>query len=520
MKKTVVLLFLILSLVANGAAALDAVINPSDPADIVLDSSNSWGVSKTYDGSASSGDGITYSWNLVDDSASDSGPEAEFTFDRDSSSSNTVRLTISNGTHSDVAEVTQVVRDVPDVSVSASGSTSITEGDSLSFTASVTDSFDSSLTYDWDWGDGESCNDCSKSESHTFSSSGTYTVKISVTDGAGYTGHDTVTVDVSSSDDDGGGGGSSGGFAYNSFALDLKEKTFNQINPGARVSMNILEPGKYGVRSISIFVRNPANDVTLQVRKQEGKPAQVTQDVSGNPYRYLNISATNINDSSIDKATINFDVNRSWIVENDINTSRVYLSRYDGSEWDRLETGMVGEQPDTIAYEADTPGFSYFAVEGDQNQEPSEDDTGTGTDDNQTDDTSGETGDEGTDGTGDNDTVAEPPGGDGTTGARGPSTALIVGLLVMLALVAGGVFYYVRFYGSGGLDDRGVEEPEQDLEAFASMLRDELEDSDLEKKDALLESIENAETLLEDGEYDRALDILDMVQSRLEDNGN
>ena len=65
----------------------------------------------------------------------------------------------------------------------------------------------------------------------------------------------------------------------------------------------------------------------------------------------------------IENATIRFRVNKSWVEQNIINISTIVLSRYN-NEWNDLSTELLEENTTYYLFEAETPGFSVFAVKG------------------------------------------------------------------------------------------------------------------------------------------------------------
>jgi PGF-pre-PGF domain-containing protein len=117
-----------------------------------------------------------------------------------------------------------------------------------------------------------------------------------------------------------------------------------------------------GLVQISLEVRNLANNVKLTVTKLEKKPATLP-NVTGIVYRYINISMENLPHANIKTARIKFKVTKSWIADNNIDEGKVILNRYT-TRWDALPTTKVSEDVNFVHYEATTPGFSTFAITG------------------------------------------------------------------------------------------------------------------------------------------------------------
>jgi PGF-pre-PGF domain-containing protein len=117
---------------------------------------------------------------------------------------------------------------------------------------------------------------------------------------------------------------------------------------------------------INISVKNPATFVTITVTKLTGKPASVIHNITGKVYKYIDITSTNLPDNNIDKAKIQFQVNKSWIVSNKIDRTKITLNRYKNNNWERLPTLEISEDNDYVYYEAETSGFSTFAITGEE----------------------------------------------------------------------------------------------------------------------------------------------------------
>jgi hypothetical protein len=59
---------------------------------------------------------------------------------------------------------------------------------------------------------------------------------------------------------------------------------------------------------------------------------------------------------------IKFHVNNSWIKEMEVSSADVKLQRYNGTAWQVLPTTIDSNTTGYSVFEADTPGFSPFAI--------------------------------------------------------------------------------------------------------------------------------------------------------------
>lgn len=121
-----------------------------------------------------------------------------------------------------------------------------------------------------------------------------------------------------------------------------------------------------GLTKILFTAAKALVSVEVTVRKLDSKPAAVTQSIdTGTVYRYIEISH-NVAEPEISAATIQFDVDKSWLDANGIDPVKVSLYRYTEGKWNKLVTSKTGETSDKVSYSAGTPGFSVFAINGEQ----------------------------------------------------------------------------------------------------------------------------------------------------------
>jgi PGF-pre-PGF domain-containing protein len=118
--------------------------------------------------------------------------------------------------------------------------------------------------------------------------------------------------------------------------------------------------GDIGIE-LAITVKEEASNVKVEVTKLAAQPAD-TGALSGTAYKYFNFAMRNLEDTNVDTADITFDVENTWLAENNIDVATVVLNRYVGTEWVALETELVEEGETITSFKASAPGFSYFAI--------------------------------------------------------------------------------------------------------------------------------------------------------------
>ncbi|UCG94950.1 MAG: PGF-pre-PGF domain-containing protein, partial [archaeon] len=172
------------------------------------------------------------------------------------------------------------------------------------------------------------------------------------------TGATTTTTSTTTTTTDGGGGGGGG----TTPEKHRETKIWSIITPGGVEIMKITDK-EIGFKQIQVSVKNQANNVRITVTKLAGQPASVVHEVSGKVYRYMEINTENLDDDNVDSAKLRFEVAKEWISENNIDPYTVVLNRYQNG-WTRLRTRLISQDSNSYTYEADSPGFSVFAVTG------------------------------------------------------------------------------------------------------------------------------------------------------------
>lgn len=154
------------------------------------------------------------------------------------------------------------------------------------------------------------------------------------------------------------GGGGGGGLPTN----PSNSQIWDKVTPGAAHIMKI-KNDDFGLKEIHIEVNNPANNVKITVTKLPGRPASVTKEITGKVYRYMEINKENLNESNIKgRVKLKFQVTRGWLNNNKLEPDDVVLLRFVNGKWEELKTELLSKDNKYAYYEAEAPGFSYFAI--------------------------------------------------------------------------------------------------------------------------------------------------------------
>ncbi|MBI4010221.1 MAG: PGF-pre-PGF domain-containing protein [Candidatus Aenigmarchaeota archaeon] len=136
----------------------------------------------------------------------------------------------------------------------------------------------------------------------------------------------------------------------------------------AKISANkqvVVSITKGDVSEITVSVKNDVTSIYININRLDVKPADLS-DAPGKVFRYIDIKPSGLPESAIDKAKIKFKVDKSWITSNNADPTKIVLKRFANGIWNNLVTAKVSEDATSITYEAETPGFSTFAISFDE----------------------------------------------------------------------------------------------------------------------------------------------------------
>ncbi|MBI4361724.1 MAG: right-handed parallel beta-helix repeat-containing protein, partial [Euryarchaeota archaeon] len=136
------------------------------------------------------------------------------------------------------------------------------------------------------------------------------------------------------------------------------------------------------VTGIVFEMARSASRGQLVVRSYREPPKRVEPPAKGT-FGYLNILVSRVDPKDIKKADIHFQVPREWLQENGLGPDTVKMNRYSAKEksWATLSTRRIpgGDTDGPLAYEAETPGFSLFAITAQEAPRPTPTPPGPGT---------------------------------------------------------------------------------------------------------------------------------------------
>ncbi len=180
--------------------------------------------------------------------------------------------------------------------------------------------------------------------------------------------------DVQDDDDNGassgGGGGGASGEPYDNIACSETDRQY--VNQNSDISYSF-ELECNIVQFVKFTSLKSAGKIATKVEILKDTSALVDNPPSDIVYKNLNIWVGNAGwgtKRNIADATVVFTVDKSWITENNIDESSIALYRYSDDTWHKLVTKKIAEDANSLQFEAETPGFSPFAVTGKTKGEP------------------------------------------------------------------------------------------------------------------------------------------------------
>ena len=112
------------------------------------------------------------------------------------------------------------------------------------------------------------------------------------------------------------------------------------------------------VRTVALSAAEATGQVVLTVDPAPTGPAGLTGPV----YSYLSVQLSGMTDDAVGGAAISFQVPAAWLKAEGLEPAEISLFRFHDSAWQELPTTLVAIEGGWATYEAETPGFSTFAI--------------------------------------------------------------------------------------------------------------------------------------------------------------
>tara|TARA_Y100000034_G_scaffold44576_1_gene54730 strand:- start:20961 stop:24257 length:3297 start_codon:yes stop_codon:yes gene_type:complete len=172
----------------------------------------------------------------------------------------------------------------------------------------------------------------------------------------------------------GGGGGSSGGGGGSGAEVNEEEtKTYGYAVIGQGQSKIVkVESEIIPITDLDFEVFNQSKSVTLTIKSYKKQPKRVKVSAPDIVYKYMNLEATNIDNDNLKNVLIDFRLNKSFVIENDLNMSTVKLNLYDtqDKEWTSYPVIWKSTSSDYYFYKTEVNGFNYMAITLNENFVP------------------------------------------------------------------------------------------------------------------------------------------------------
>lgn len=125
--------------------------------------------------------------------------------------------------------------------------------------------------------------------------------------------------------------------------------------------------------TVSIDVKNDnsvVNNVYFVPTKDAGKAKVVVEDLKpgcikekpvGIVYKSFNIFIDNP-EATVDNAAVDFKVEKTWLIENNLDSSTIILNMYEGGKWIEVPVTVTGGDSQFVYFKAKVSKYSTFAI--------------------------------------------------------------------------------------------------------------------------------------------------------------
>ncbi len=183
----------------------------------------------------------------------------------------------------------------------------------------------------------------------------------------------STPVTATSASSSGGGGGGGGGGSTGEDVENIVFKDVLSVYAGMDDIVDFdFDDDKNDIDYIRYDSLKNAGKISTTIEILKSKSTFADKPVSGLVYKNMNIwvgKTGYATESNIKNPVIGFRVSKEWIDNNDIDPATIALNRYNGDVWEILSTKQNDPEDDYLYFEANTPGFSPFAITAEETLE-------------------------------------------------------------------------------------------------------------------------------------------------------
>ena len=137
---------------------------------------------------------------------------------------------------------------------------------------------------------------------------------------------------------------------------------YDLVEEGKQLSISLNNP-EIPITKLQMITNDDVEDANFQFEVVSEPHVEKVDNV----YKYISITAPKIADDNIKIAILRFKIPKIWFEENNYDTGKVILLRYDDG-WEELKTVYEGSDAENHNYRAQIPGFSYFAIKAEKSE--------------------------------------------------------------------------------------------------------------------------------------------------------
>ncbi len=119
--------------------------------------------------------------------------------------------------------------------------------------------------------------------------------------------------------------------------------------------------------NISFTDNSVVNNINF-VSKESGKTKVIVEETTEKPpvenvYKSFNIFIDNAEvTNNVENAAVDFKVEKSWLIENNLDSSTIILNMYEGGKWIEVPVTVTGEDSQFVYFKAKVSKYSTFAI--------------------------------------------------------------------------------------------------------------------------------------------------------------